>query len=235
MSTALSAGASLAGVADLSLLRDVPVFGALKLDSFKYAVSIAVALPKYVFEMITRDDPGELYAHAYKTANYTLDNIAFRVASKIFSYGYHALVIPASMIIDMKNLVAHVSHKPFAWAAGFGWIGRNGLLINPRYGPRIRLATVLTDMPLKPNKPFEENLCGDCRLCVENCPSGALKYRDFKVRPNSREEIFDAQKCFERLKTLKDRPWIKETIPEYGFYICGMCIKVCPWGKEKFM
>ena len=232
LSTAISVGASLAGIADLKLLKDLPVYGGLSLDKFRYAVSVAVALPSYAIEMIREDDPGMLYAHAYRTANLALDSITLKIAAKIFGRGYHALAIPASMRVDQKEHLGHVSHKAFAWAAGLGWIGRNGLLINPIYGSRIRLATVLTDMPLKPGKPMD-NGCGECRLCVLICPSKALKYSKFKVRPRSREEIFEASKCYQRLAKNREMLAQRHKMVEHAVTICGMCIKVCPIGKRK--
>lgn len=230
LSTAMSAGASLAGIADLRLLKNVDTYGGLSLKNFRYAVSVAVALPSCAIEMITAEDPGMLYAHAYRTANLALDSITLKIAGKISGKGYFALAIPASMRIDQKNHLGHVSHKPFAWAAGLGWIGRNGLLINPTYGSRIRLATVLTDMPLKPGKPIA-NKCGECRLCVLSCPSKALKYSKFEVRPASREEIIDADKCYERLSKNEELLIKKHHMVEHAVTVCGMCIKVCPFGK----
>jgi len=230
LSTAASAGASLAGVADLKLLKGLPTYGGLSLDDFRYAVSVAVALPSCAIEAITVEDPGMLYAHAYRTANLALDLITLRVAGGISGNGYLALAVPASMRVDQKRHLGHISHKPFAWAAGLGWIGRNGLLINPTYGSRIRLATVLTDMMLKPGKPID-NRCGECKLCVVTCPSKALKYSKFEVRPSSRKEIFDAGKCYERLLKNEELLAQKHHMVEHAATVCGMCIKVCPFGK----
>ena len=58
-----------------------------------------------------------------------------------------------------------------ATSAGLGWIGKNGLLISPDHGPRLSLATVLTDARLRPDEPIEHCLCGECMLCIEHCPS----------------------------------------------------------------
>jgi len=72
-----------------------------------------------------------------------------------------------------------VSHKRLAQLAGLGNFGKNALIINPTYGPWIRLGIVLTDAVLKPDEPFEEDLCGSCDECVKACPVNALT--PFKV------------------------------------------------------
>ncbi|MHA1721446.1 MAG: epoxyqueuosine reductase [Candidatus Baldrarchaeia archaeon] len=224
MKLAVSLGAALVGVADLNLLKQLETNPPNLLENFKYAISIAVPLPKNVFELITEENPGELYAHAYRTANMLLDQITFRLAQKITEYGYNAQPVPASMTIDEKSAMGHVSHKAFARAAGLGWIGKNILLITPEYGPRVRLATVLTDMPLIPGKPLE-NRCGNCTKCIDACPVGALKPSNFKDYPVNRDEVFDVEKCYSRLKKISK-------LPNIGEQICGMCIKVCPVGEK---
>ncbi|MFX0202997.1 MAG: 4Fe-4S double cluster binding domain-containing protein, partial [Candidatus Hodarchaeota archaeon] len=191
--------------------------------NFEYAISIAVSLPKNVFILITRESPGELYAHSYKTANILLDQIAFRISERITENGFNAQPIAASFIVDEDNCMGHVSHKAFARTAGLGWIGKNILLITPTYGPRIRLATILTDIPLKPGIPLA-NECGDCTKCIDACPVKAFNPIKFKEYPIRREDAFNAQKCYTRLKSIKK-------MPQIGADICGLCIKACPFGK----
>lgn len=231
LSYAKTMGATLAGVADLKLLNGMPLYGGLSFDRFMYAISIAIALPSEAIEMITDDDPGMLYAHAYRASNFLLDSIAMKVAAELSRRGFRSLVIPASMRVLQAGQAAHASHKAFAWAAGLGWIGRNALLTNPDFGSRLRFATVLTDMPLTPGKPVP-NGCGVCRLCVLKCPAKAYKYVPFEVRPSSREEIFDAEKCYQYLLKCKDVLADRHHMAEHAATICGVCIKVCPIGKK---
>lgn len=225
-----SMGATLAGVADLDLLKGLPIHGGLSFKKFKYAISIAIALPSEAVEMIENDDPGMLYAHAYRASNFLLDSIAMKLAGELSRRGYRSLIIPASMRVLQAEAAAHASHKAFAWAAGMGWIGRNAMLTNPKFGSKLRFATVLTDMPLVPGKPIP-NGCGVCRLCVVTCPAKAYKYVPFEVRPSSREEIFDPDKCYQYLLKCKDVLAKKHHMVEHATPICGVCIKVCPIGK----
>lgn len=227
--SALSAGASIAGIADLRLLKGLPTVG-ISLEGFSSAVSYGVALPDQAIEMISEDNPGRMYAWAYKTANQLLDMIGMSVAGEISKAGGKSLVVPSSMKVDAANELGHAPHKAFALAAGLGWIGRNNLLVNPRFGPRLRLGTVLTDLKLDAGTPME-NRCGDCRLCILSCPSKALTFAEFAMRPGSREEIFDHKKCSSRLSSMKEL-LAKSGLGEYAVTVCGMCIKVCPYGRH---
>jgi len=230
LTIARSAGA-LAGVADLALLKDLPSYGGLRLSDYNYAVSVAIVLPSDAIAMIKDENPGVLYAHAYKNANQALDLITLAIAQDIERRGYRTLIIPASMTIDREKCAGHASHKAFAWASGLGWIGRNALLINPKYGPDLRLATVLTDMPLKPGSPIK-NGCGECRLCVLSCPAKVLTHSKFDVRPARRDEILDAEGCLTRLERNKSNLARDSLTSPYAATICGVCIKVCPVAKR---
>jgi len=224
-------GASVAGIADLRLVDALPAYGGVDLKGFRHAVSMAIGLPSAAVEMIRVDDPGILYAWAYRTANMALDALALKVSSLISGRGFRALAIPASMNLDSDQGIGHISHKSMAWAAGLGWIGRNGLLVNPTYGPRLRLVTVLTDMPLVCGAPTKCQ-CGDCMLCIKSCPSKALRYVDFEVRPPSREDIFNQSRCASRLAAMKERLAKQPASAAYAVTVCGMCIRACPRGKQ---
>ena len=103
-----------------------------------------------------------------------------------------------------------LSLKALARAAGVGWQGRSLLVVSPGYGPLHRLGAVLTDMELQPDQPME-NRCGDCSLCVENCPTCALTLAKFNDHPQQREEVLELYKCL-------------------GDNGCMICIESCPWG-----
>jgi epoxyqueuosine reductase QueG len=118
--------------------------------------------------------------------------------------------IPASQIVDWKTQKGHLSHKHVASAAGLGWIGRNNLLVNEKFGSRIRLVTVLTDLPLVISPPSIKD-CGSCLNCLSVCPAGAIKVR---------QEEFDHLRCYEQLRTFA------KTL-HFSHNICGVCVKAC--------
>jgi len=66
---------------------------------------------------------------------------------------------------------------PLAIDAGLGEFGRNGLLITPEFGARVRLCKIFTNAPLVPDKPIEFGVldfCGKCGKCARACPAGAI-------------------------------------------------------------
>jgi len=207
-------GASLVGFADLQGL--VPN----KLKPLKSGISVAVRLSDIVIDEI-KNGPTLIYAHHYRTANQLLDSIAIKASNLIKSQGYKALPIPASQTINSKKLKGLISHKMVATRAGLGWIGKNALLITPQYGPRVRLASVLTNAPLKPSKPISESKCGKCNLCVRTCPAEALKGKNWTLNAK-REDLIEVDLCHEITERNKKI---------FGETICGVCISVCPFGK----
>jgi len=151
---ALDQGASLFGVADMAGLPErqcsLPPLTLRGLDS---AVSVALHLSDRVLEDIA-EGPTKLYFFHYQRVNILLDELGLKIMNFIQGRGWEALPIPASQIIDWEKQWAHVSHKHIAARAGIGWIGRNNLLVSSEFGARQRLLTVLTNMPLKPDKPI---------------------------------------------------------------------------------
>ncbi len=172
-------------------------------------ISLAVRLSDAVLEDI-EDHPTRLYLHHYRQANYFLDRNAFELAQKIGEMGGKALAIGASQNVDWVNQRGHIPHKEIARRAGLGWIGRNNLLVTPEWGARVRLVTILTDLPLPPDRPLERD-CGDCRECVSVCPAGAIA---------EDPAAFDHRGCYERLTVFKNTLSL-------GHHICGVCVKAC--------
>lgn len=214
---AVSQGAVLFGVADISVIKEEFALSAAIKKRVTRAVCFGAGLSQLVLSEIEQE-PTKLYFHHYRTANMFCDQIGFAVSQWIESQKFLALPIPASQITDWQNQRAHVSHKKIGYLAGLGWIGRNNLLISKRFGAQFRMATVLTDMPLKSDKPRSrpggDSACGRCFACVKLCPAGAIGAdpKDFKHLV-----------CFEKLKVFQ-----KQNI--VGQFICGICVKAC--GKK---
>ncbi|MCU0665650.1 MAG: hypothetical protein MUF05_00930 [Candidatus Omnitrophica bacterium] len=210
----LDSGADVFGVCDIGHLKEELILSNKIKEKLKFAISLGVCLSSAVLEDI-EDAPTRLYFHHYRSVNMFLDQLSLRVARHIQKKGFRALSIPASQIVDWQKQSAHLSHKKIAALAGIGWIGRNNLLVNKKYGSQMRLITILTDMPLKADKPSGES-CGKCFSCLKICPAQAIK---------EKKEDFDHMKCFEKLKQFQKQRLVDQ-------YICGVCVKSCAGEKE---
>ena len=172
--TARAAGADLVGVADLGPFRaEGTLLPPHTLEQFTSAVSIAVHLDDTIVDGIEQA-PTPAYAQHYRVVNATLDRLTAELVQWITARSFSAHAIPASQIVDESNLLGSISHKAVARLAGIGWQGKSLLIVSPQYGPRIRLATILTDMPLSSDKPVK-NRCGTCDECTKACPASAIK------------------------------------------------------------
>jgi len=203
-------GCSLFGIADLhSLRKDDLLLSPAMIGELPFALSLGFHLSDAILEEI-EDRPTPLYFQHYQRVNILLDTIGLVVTSAIQELGYQAAAIPASQILDWKNQRAHLSHKHVARAAGLGWIGRNNLLVNERFGSRVRLLTILTGLPLVISSPSSRD-CGSCRACLSVCPAGAI---------SERREDFEHLRCYEQLKLFS------KTL-HFSHNICGVCVKAC--------
>ena len=202
-------GADLFGVADIRKIKKEFMLSERALKQLDKAVCLGVRLSRQILEDINAA-PTRLYFHHYRTVNSFLDQIALKVSNHIQNKGFLSLPIPASQIVDWQNQKAHLSHKKIGYLAGLGWIGRNNLLVNAGLGSQFRLACLLTDMPLKIDRPVKRG-CQGCRLCIKACPVGAIKESNLD---------FDHIRCFEQLKQFQRQKLVDQ-------YICGICVNVC--------
>ncbi len=205
----LGLGLDLFGVADIGKVKEDFLLSEDTLAKIKSAVCLGLSLSQGVLEDL-KEEPTRLYFHHYRVVNASLDQTALRVTHYIQKKGYLAIPIPASLIVDWQNQKAHLSHKKIGYLAGLGWIGRNNLLVNKELGSQFRLASILTDMPLKAGRPLKKD-CGECRVCVKICPSRAIK---------DASADFDHQACFEKLKEFQKKRLVDQ-------YICGLCVNAC--------
>ena len=204
-------GADLVGIGCLQGLRGIVTHPSGLLDEYTHGISAAVRL----------EPRGYRDARAESIAFSLLDGIGLSVAEFIRAAGYQYLIVPPDGRAGSRKPlsgVGAISHKAVARAAGLGWIGKSTLLITPRFGPRVCLITVLTNMPLAPDAPCEER-CAGCRKCIEACPAGALTEASPSADPYSRG-VLDAALCGS----------FHERLGRSG-EVCYECILACPWGR----
>jgi epoxyqueuosine reductase len=118
----------------------------------------------------------------------------------------------------------HVDREAAA-RSGVGFYGKNTLLITRRHGSWVVLGTLVTDLELEPTPPLDLD-CGECRLCIDACPTGALD------EPGT----LDSTRCLSYW-TQAPAPPPAEYRADLGpqVYGCDICQDVCPWnpGVEK--
>jgi reductive dehalogenase len=178
----------------------------------KYAISIGVEMNydrmRYAPGWIDNAEVGLGYLNAAR--------VAVALAAYIRELGFSAR---AHFFIN-----EWVLHVPIAEAAGLGELARNGILISRKFGPRQRLATVTTDLPLAVDSPVDVGVvlfCETCGKCAENCPSQAIPHGDkVEIRGVLKWQL-DDEKC--------QRFWCSNPVK---WNDCSRCIGVCPWNRK---
>jgi len=176
----------------------------------------------------------------------------YQVARLLERGGARAMTVPVSypmaMSEETKGSVGEVSLRHAAVAAGLGRFGRHNLVLHPEFGSRVVFSAVLTDVDFPSDSPVADEVCNQCGLCVEACPSGAF----------AEEGKTDVMKCIkvsqpygiggairfwsqyagasndERRTMLKDPHfWRLYQAGFIGFqYFCFRCLAACPVGRE---
>ncbi|MHC4429001.1 MAG: 4Fe-4S dicluster domain-containing protein [Planctomycetota bacterium] len=137
--------------------------------------------------------------------------IAVGIASRIRARGY-----PARAHIDGNyRVIAPLVGRD----AGLGEIGRIGILMTPRLGPRVRLGVVTTDLPLAPDRPGDDisviGFCTVCKKCAESCPSRSIPLGGRTPIDDGHRWAIDPDSCFRYWNAIGTD--------------CGLCMSVCPY------
>lgn len=117
-----------------------------------------------------------------------------------------------------------VLERYWAEQSGLGWIGKNGNLINRQQGSYVFLASMVTNLVLPEWGQPHADYCGQCRACIDACPTDALVA----------ERVVDSNKCISYLNIEQRGPFAEGT-PDFADWLfgCDICQEVCPW-TDKF-
>ena len=142
---------------------------------------------------------------AYEELRERLDLLGRRIG------GRYRVLVDANQHVDREA----------AARSGVGFYGKNTMLITRRHGSWVVLGTLVTDVELEPTPPLDAD-CGECRLCIDACPTGALD------EPGT----LDATKCLSYW-TQAPAPIPEDYRAPLGaqVYGCDICQDVCPWNR----
>ena len=117
-----------------------------------------------------------------------------------------------------------VPERELAQRAGLGWIGKNTMLLRPGVGSWFVIGSVINDLDLTADTPFDTDHCGSCTRCLDACPTNAF------IEPR----LLDATKCIS-YQTIEHRGAIPEEIAQRmdgWVFGCDICNEVCPWNQR---
>jgi epoxyqueuosine reductase len=200
-------------------------------------IGLPVQLP------ILETAPSIYYHELYNTINILLDEKAYEIANFLTEKGYPSISLPRDGYGDievlLKKPLSFFSHKHAAFLTGLGSFGLNNVLLTPEYGPRVRFTSIFTTAEIEGDPIPGDDLCTRCLSCADLCPVKAIKEpsipeeypskdkhslkEDENLSKNDFPPLINKIKCARRSKKLRK---------QYRSP-CGICIKVCPVGKDR--
>jgi epoxyqueuosine reductase len=169
----------------------------------------------------------------YKIEPQPTEKESLEIASYALYPDYHTFIKDKlSLLTDFlksidKNVMykicvdsSAIAEKSIVMRAGIGFVGKNRLITNQKFGSFLLLGEIITNLKLEPDKPIEKQDCGKCKKCIEACPTGALC-----------EKGFDARRCISYL-TIEHKSEIAEDLKSkigMRLFGCEECLKACPY------
>lgn len=188
-----------------------------------FAMNEPIEVPKHWEYAIVVGTPmswDPMYANPnYGTSNdaYSKSRIvAFRLVSFIKRLGYAARPHTPGNSYDLMV-------PPIMVDAGLGEQGRHSIVITPELGCNFRPAVVTTNLPMSTDKPIAfgvQDFCKNCKICAEQCPSGAISKADKEVIRGYKRYRLHSSKCFNFWNS------------NHGSTGCRVCIAACPYTRK---
>lgn len=175
----LDLGADVCGFANIDRFIDAPE-GFHPCDRYrdcKSAIVIGFALPKGLFEV--KSDL--IYGHFNNLTTPEVDRLTM-TAAKIIEERYDGVAVPMPCdspydYWDSEKMEGRglISMKHAAVNAGIGSLGKNTLLLNAKFGNRLTIGVILTNLELESDDYVQSTCIDGCNLCIKNCPVQAIK------------------------------------------------------------
>jgi epoxyqueuosine reductase len=168
--------------------------------------------------------------------SHTQQEATYKISKYAYGKDYHFILKDKlrSLFSYLQGIIPEVQGRAFVdtapvmdkvWAqkAGLGWIGKNTNLINPRLGSYVFIGELIVDIELDYDTPIKD-YCGNCRKCIDACPTGALT-GPYQI---------DASKCISYITIEKKGELPSEFQNKMNKWIfgCDACQDVCPWNRK---
>ncbi len=179
---------------------------------------IVTGLSYYTDNKQKNPDVPVISRYAYGESYHT---VISRKLEKLYTYiQIHYPGAEGRAFVDSAPLL----EKAWAVEAGLGWQGKHSIVINKEIGSFFFIGSLILNIELDYDSPVTREFCGECRLCIDMCPTGAI----------NENRTIDARKCMANLTIENRGPIPEEYIPSLGsrVYGCDKCQEVCPWNKD---
>ncbi|GKX27747.1 4Fe-4S ferredoxin [Vallitalea longa] len=177
-------------------------------DDYKYAIVLGSAM-----NLNLLNNSPKFHGMIASTQTYAKSTmVSAQLTSYLKSLGYHAL---PDNYLKYYSPITQLSLE-----AGIGELGRSNMVVNPKYGNRMKLAAVWTNMPLIEDGPMGfglQEFCGRCGICADNCPSKAICRTDATITEEGTYWKHDEAKCMGMWMKVKND--------------CGVCMSACPFSQ----
>lgn len=174
---AIESGADDCGIAEVSRFNEAPK-GFHPQDIYPSTKSVIVFIKSMPHEIITCPNPVPYTGAAFLIFQ-EIDRIGLELTRRLADKQICAVPVPCDtpyLHWDAENLHGQgiLSMRHAGFLAGLGYLGKNTLLINPKYGNMVYIGAVLADINLASNPVLSHNCPQECRLCLDACPANAL-------------------------------------------------------------
>jgi ferredoxin len=171
-----------------------------------------------------------------------LDRTASRLVECLAAENFRSAGVSLSLPLCVKSgqVQGIVRLKHVASCGGLGTIGKSTVLLSPRYGARLALSGVVTEMEANSKKrSLEQNFCHNCELCVQSCPGKAISplgvdtFRCRNISPWIPAPFIPAARwLLSREAVQRLFAPCAHIVARHACMQCSLCVTVCPCFKS---
>lgn len=205
-------GADICGIAPQKRFSNAPK-GFNPKDIYSKCNSVLVFAKRLPVESINAESCIP-YTHINSIITHEVDILTYKISLTLQDKNIKNVIIPSDdpyEYWESNNSYgrAILSLRHAGYLAGLGFLGKNTLLINDKYGNMIQIGALLLEIELEGDPIINRSCPKNCNLCIENCPVNALD-----------GNTINQKKC----RSLS----MYKTEKGYILKKCYLCRKICP-------